>query len=84
MWYFVALDVGLEFFYFFCLQVSSSQDLYNYEQESQPADVVYSNGYPNNGTVPATEGGFPEMPKMTLKATEDITLEALMKRLQDR
>ncbi|KAL4233284.1 PAX3- and PAX7-binding protein 1 [Mactra antiquata] len=66
-------------------QVSSSQDLYSYDQESQPADAMYSNGYPSNGgPIPATTGGFPEMPKMMLKSTEDLTLEMLIKRLKDR
>lgn len=69
-------------------QVPSSQDLLNYEQDSQPADGNFNNGLQGNngfhGNMPPTEG-FQELPKMRmLKSTEDITLESLIKRLKDR
>ncbi|XP_045198488.1 PAX3- and PAX7-binding protein 1-like [Mercenaria mercenaria] len=73
-------------------QVPSSQDLYSYDQDSQPADGMYSNGYPGTSgshgyqgnMIPVAEGGFPDMPKMMMKSTEDVTLEGLIKRLKDR
>lgn len=65
------------------LQVSSTQDLYSYDQDSQSADGMYTNGYQSSVMMP--DGGkFPDMPKMMMKATEDITLNSLIKRLKDR
>lgn len=66
--------------------MSSTQDLYSYDQDSQSADGMYSNGYHGNMAVmPVADVKFPDMPKMMMmNSTQDITLESLLKRLKDR
>lgn len=72
--------------------MSSSTDLYSYDQDSQSADgsAVYNNGYTGNQMYQGagdSATGFPQLPQqqpMMLKSEQDLTLDTLIKRLKDR
>lgn len=70
--------------------MSSSNDLYGYDQDSQSADSAYNNGYQGNQMYQGAGDSvraFPMMPQaqpMMMKGEQDLTLDTLIKRLKDR